>query len=167
MLATAFVRYGSIPEVARFRVDLDPHPLRGAAVVVQSQRGIEIGTLLRMVKRAENDAPAESDFRLLRRASAEDERIARQIREECRQEFETWQQRIAGWNLELELVDLERTLDREKLILYVLNDRGSDCTKLALFAAAGGFGIVEVQPVNSDGQVSQPGGGGCGQCGSH
>jgi len=72
------------------------------------------------------------------------------------------------WGLSLELIDLEWTLDRQKLILYVICDRGPDTTKLALQAAASGFGVVEVQPVSSTGLVTIPqsscgsGGGGCG-----
>jgi hypothetical protein len=61
-------------------------------------------------------------------------------------------------------------LDRSKLVLYVLNDRGSDCTKLAIYAAAEGLAPVEVQPVNANGLVQlEPAGGGCGTgggCGS-
>ena len=63
-------------------------------------------------------------------------------------------------------MDLEWTLDREKLILYVLTGRGPDTTKLALFAATAGYASVEVQPVSKDGLVPMPAaqGGGCG-CG--
>ena len=76
---------------------------------------------------------------------------------------------------ELELIDMEWLLDREQLILYVLNERGSDCTKLALYSAAKGLGTIVVQPVGMDGLVQMPtattggcgsGGGGCGSCGS-
>ena len=59
--------------------------------------------------------------------------------------------------------DLEWMLDRKKLILYVLNDRGPECTKLGLQAAAAGLGTVEVQPVGADGPLPVASlGGGCG-----
>jgi hypothetical protein len=79
-----------------------------------------------------------------------------------------WCARISDWRLNLELVDLEWTLDRQKLILYVLCERGPDSTKLALQAAAAGLGVIEVQPVSSTGLVTIPqsscgsGEGGCG-----
>ena len=71
--------------------------------------------------------------------------------------------------LDLQLIDLEWTLDRTKLILYVLNERGPDCTKLALQAAAAGLGLVEVQPVDENGLVAVEPSGGCGSggCGCH
>ncbi len=76
--------------------------------------------------------------------------------------------RIDEWKLSLELIDLEWTLDKSKLILYVLNDRGPESTKLALQAAAAGWGTIEVQPVGPDGPISVSQGGGCGSghCGS-
>ncbi|MFN8705965.1 MAG: hypothetical protein ACK50J_04745, partial [Planctomyces sp.] len=82
---------------------------------------------------------------------------------------------VREWKLELELIDLEITLD-EKTVLYVLNDRNAETTRLALLAAATGRGIVIVQPVTADGVVplGSGGGGGCGSggcgsggCGSH
>jgi hypothetical protein len=87
---------------------------------------------------------------------------------DCEDQFPQWCARISQWALHLELVDLEWTLDRQKLILYVLCDRGPDSTKLALQAAASGLGVIEVQPVSANGLMSIPksscgsGGGGCG-----
>jgi hypothetical protein len=61
-------------------------------------------------------------------------------------------------------------LEDDKLVLYVLNDRGPDCTKLALQAAAAGLGVIEVQPVGAEGLMTLEtgngcGSGGCGNCG--
>jgi hypothetical protein len=69
----------------------------------------------------------------------------------------------------LQLVDLEWLFEPEKLVLYVLNERGPDCTKLALQAAAAGLGIIEVQPVDAQGVVRLESTGGCGTggCGCH
>jgi hypothetical protein len=93
---------------------------------------------------------------------------AQNLFRESEEAFPLWCARISQWNLNLELIDIEWTLDHQKLILYVLCDRGPDSTKLALQAAAGGFGVIEVQPVASTGLVTIPkascgsGGGGCG-----
>jgi len=187
MLKAVLVRYGSIPEVARFARDPEFAAERGRRVVVQSPRGLEIGELLEDVARAARgngeiasgdrpfDRPAEteqdslpSNLRIVRAALPDDERQMEELRRDCGQQFEQWTERIRGWNLRLELIDLEWTLDRSKLILYVLNERGPDCTKLALQAAAAGLGVVEVQPVAEDGLVRLDkglGGGGCGQGG--
>ncbi len=113
-------------------------------------------------------AAATSELRIVRAATAEDEQAANRLKLDCEREFPIWRGRIDEWKLSLELIDLEWTLDKSKLILYVLNDRGPECTKLALQAAAAGLGIVEVQPVGPDGPVVQSAASGCGSghCGS-
>ena len=90
----------------------------------------------------------------------------KELRFEGEQQFDQWQERIKDWDLSLELIDLEWMLNHQELVLYVLNDRGPDCTKLALQAAVAGLGISEVQPVNAEGLVqAESSGGGCVRCG--
>ena len=163
------VRYGTVPEVARFASESPELPARGADVVVETHRGLQIGNVLERLKPNFDPAKeAETDFKLLRTATHRDLETARDRIRECEHEFPQWCARISQWKLNLELIDMEWTLDRQKLILYVLCDRGPDSTKLALQAAAGGFGVVEVQPVSAAGLVTIPqsscgsGGGGCG-----
>ncbi len=162
------VRYGVIPEIARFWAnDLDGLE-RDQQVVIHSPRGLEIGTLLQKipVKSASDTDETPAEMEIVRQASSSDEATDRAMREECQLAFGEWWSRIRDWQLELELVDLEWTLDRQKLILYVLTGRGPETTKLALFAATAGYASVEVQPVSKDGLVPMPApqGGGCG-CG--
>jgi hypothetical protein len=187
MSRNVLVRYGTIAEVARFGFGRDFARGRGERVVVRTHRGIEVGTLLEDLQPSVDhpggkspadghtralDDPAEgddvSDFWIVRAATPEDEGTARRLQLECEREFSAWRNRIDQWKLGLELIDLEWTLDKSKLILYVLNDRGPECTKLALQAAAAGLGTVEVQPVGPDGPVAQKSAGGCGSghCGS-
>ena len=86
------------------------------------------------------------------------------VNSSTREAFGVWEDRIRDWKIDVQLIELEWTLDRERLILYVLNERGPECTKLAIQAAAAGFGIIDVQPVGADG-VAPLSGGGCGSCG--
>ncbi len=173
MLATSklLVRYGSVPEVARFAHHGDDTPVRGSSVVVSTSRGQELGIVLeslappREPQRDAEDATPSGD--VLREATEADRERQRTQRAEAERAFPEWEQRIADWNLDLQLIDLEWTLDRTKLILYVLNDRGPECTKLALQAAAAGLGVIEVQPVAAEGLVPRETGGGCGSCGCH
>lgn len=172
MSATVLVRYGTIPDVSRFAADFDGRIDRGERVVVQSPRGVELGTLLEPVGAAGNDSrgngtsQTETTLRVLRAADPADLAAHEVLRRECEAEFEVWRERIAGWKLQLELIDLEWTLDRARLILYVLNERGPDCTKLALYAAAAGLGTIEVQPVTAAGPTRlEKGGCGSGGCG--
>ena len=160
-MTTLLVRYGAMAEVARFAVEDGIPPTVGEAVVVRSSRGEELGTV---VAPASAESPADLPA-VLRVATAADRDAADRYRAECHGEFPVWQGRIREWGVDLELIDLERTLDGEKLVLYVLNDRGPETTKLALRAAAAGFGVIEVQPVGPEGLIHVASGGGCGNCG--
>ena len=166
------VRYGRVSEVARFPKPLDFEVARGQAVVVRTHRGLELGTVLERVRTLGRPANGhdehELDAEFVRSATEEDHATARRLRDEANASWKEWIERIAQWKLELELLDLEWTLDKQKLILYVLAGRGPDTTKLALFAAAKGF-PVDVQPVAADGLVTLPSEGGCGSgsCGCH
>lgn len=163
------VRYGAVPEVARFLATAESTPSRGDAVVVQTHRGLQLGSVLER-QQSKSALATDSDLRIERIAGPEDLAAARELTRICEDSFDSWCTRIAQWDLNLELIDLEWTLDRQKLILYVLCERGPDSTKLALQAAAAGLGIVEVQPVSTTGLVvAAPsgkscgsGGGGCG-----
>ena len=162
------VRYGAVPEVARCRLeDGLPRPQRGERVVVETHRGMQLGEVLGDV-RIEAEHPAA--FTILRSAGQADLAAARQAAELSTSEFPAWTSRITEWQLDLQLIDIEHTLDGAKLVLYVLNERGPECTRLAIQAAASGFGIIEVQPVGAEGLVTQPTSGGCGTggggCGS-
>jgi len=171
MSRTVLVRYGIIPEVARFSTGAAETYSRGERVVVQSHRGLEVGVVLETVatdaeaqlNNGEQQDEQQDSPTVLRACTSDDERQMTEQQAECHGEFGAWRRRIAEWDLELELIDLEWLLDRSKLVLYVLNDRGADCTKLAIYAAAEGLGPVEVQPVDAGGLVPpEPAGGGCG-----
>jgi cell fate regulator YaaT (PSP1 superfamily) len=157
--------------VSRFPQTLDSSPERGASVIVHTRRGVELGTVLEFVKADANregtadDADHRPTEQLLRVATADDHVQADELRAAAQAEFAAWQQRLRDWNLELELIDVEWMLDKQKLVLYVLGGRGPDTTKLALQAATLGFPI-EVQPVNAEGLVQIESGCGCGHGGT-
>ncbi|MEZ6059780.1 MAG: hypothetical protein R3C19_05410 [Planctomycetaceae bacterium] len=172
------VRYGSVPQVARFEwssqelpttadrnSELNGNDIRGTRVVVETSRGLELGAVL------ENLVPAMAAGRVvsgsvLRTASDDDLGRFRENERMANQQFEDWRKRIDAWNLQLQLIDLEWTLDRSRIVLYVLNDRGAETTRLALLAAAAGLGIIHVQSVSADGVIQQSSGCGSGGCGS-
>lgn len=162
-MACYLVRYGAVPEVARFVSDLSLS--RGEEVVVRSPRGLLLGTVLER-EAGTRTSGAEDLPTIERRAEPDDRAAAARWQQACEQEFEAWSARIADWNLSLELLDLEWTLDRGQLILYVLTDRGPAATQLALHAAAAGLGSIHVQPVQREGVLSTTGRscgtGGCG-----
>lgn len=172
----ALVRYGLIPQVARFGLtnelnqqisDSNAHRL---SVVVESDRGTEVGELLEVIRSGivTEAATATVTGQVERIASEEDLAAYEDNRRQSESEFFEWQDRIEEWKLQLQVIDAEWMLDRKNVVLYVLNDQDAETTRLALLAAAGGFGIIHVQPVNSEGIAQKSGGGGCGSggCGS-
>lgn len=159
---TFLVRYGVMREVGRF-VSAELHCDAGTAVVVRSSRGEEMGVVIG--REPKRDASAEDSPQVLRLATDDDQQRSSHLRSECESDFVRWQERIRQWRVDVELIDLEKTLDGGKLILYVLNDRGPETTKLALQAAAAGHGVIEVQPVGREGLIQVVSGGGCGSCG--
>jgi cell fate regulator YaaT (PSP1 superfamily) len=164
MHVTLLVRYGRIPEVAR--VESDCRRERGDRVVVRTRRGVELATVLETLKSPPAARPDDgpSDFIVVREASAEDQFEFTGLSARAAAEYPEWVARVNEWGLDLQVIDLEWTLDRQKLIVYVLNERGPESTKLAIQAAAAGLGLIEVQPVSKDGLVEHAGGG-CGSCG--
>ena len=167
-------RYGTVPQVARFSVsealleDLTslPGSIHDASIVVQSERGTELASVLEVIHPGVNPTPKAATGSVLRTAAADDIAVALQNRREAELAFVDWLTQIGEWNLDLQLVDLETTLDHQ-LILYVLNGQDAETTRLALLAAAGGRGVIQVQPVSRDGVEVKAGGGGCGSgCGS-
>lgn len=176
MTETHLVQYGAVAEVDRFRCHLPETPAHGSEVVVNTRRGLEIGRLLSETRSSE-ETKEPAIFSIERLANEDDLQLQKKHQADCKAKFEIWQQRITKWNLQLQLIDLEWMLDQSKRVLYVLNDRGPDCTKLALYAMADNLGTIEVQPVDQGGMVELPqsGGGGCssgggcgtGGCGSH
>ena len=144
-------------------------PQRSATLVVQSDRGEQLGVMLREIPPPLHPEEQSNTTNLIVRLATEaDLALGNQRIAAANSQFEAWQERIESWSVDVELMDLEWTLDGNRLLIYVLNERGPECTKLALMAAAKGHGIVEVVPLSSDG-ITTPKNSGCGSgnCGRH
>ncbi len=94
-----------------------------------------------------------------------DREAARAARERAAREYDEWSDKIAQWGLSLELLDCERTLDGDTLVLYVAGGRGAETTRLSLNAVGCGAAYVAVQPVDHTGPVPVETSGGCGDGG--
>lgn len=158
----AIARYGRVPQVARFG-GRGERPSRESQICVTTDRGEELADVLSITGAA--GANLENlTGQITRTAAPADLQLSVSLANETEAEFPAWEKRIRDWKMQLQLVDIERTLDR-RLILYVLNERGPETTRLALLAAAGGHGIVHVQPVTADGIPPEKPKSGCGDCG--
>ena len=160
----ALVRFGRVPEVARFGLPDGLTVARGDRVVVDSPRGRLVGTVLeRLARSPEPDAEEPATTGAVVRPAAPEDDAGEDPAGEGEDLFDVWAGRIADWGIGVELVDAERSLDG-KTVLYVLNDRGAEPTKLALRAVTENHGLIDVQPVTAEGLVPPQSGGGCGTC---
>jgi len=169
------VRVGACGETVRsFAIDQSLFQ-RGDQVVLKTESGNRLARVLQLLPESGSgkDSPRRTDeelieenHQILRLAKGEDVQQQQALELRAKQDFSVWNDRIRKWNIEVELVDLEWTLDGENLTLYVLNSRGPECTKLALQASAQGQGVIDVISVSATG-INDPVkvGGGCG-CGS-
>lgn len=169
----AIVRYGRVPEIARYGLPDGVSVCRGDRVVIESPRGPLVADVLEQMRRDPNPnelgqqrEQPETTGAILRHATTEDLATHRNNDEAAAASYLEWAERIHEWEIDLELVDVELTLDK-RITLYVLNDRGAEPTKLALRAVTEHLGLVDVQPVTAEGLVPPETGGGCGSCGSH
>lgn len=169
--AVVLARYGLVPQVAKFSLSeqQDEAPAsslhRGVQVVVETERGTELADVLELLNPGVNGSNENITGAIRRVATSSDVLEHSTRRQQSNSEFAEWQQRIADWNLQLQVIDAERTLD-DKIILYVLNSQNAETTRLALLTAAAGLGIIHVQPVSAEGIVNETSGGcGSGGCG--
>lgn len=162
----AIVRYGRVPEVARFGLPEGMTVSRGDLVVIASPRGEIVGEVLEQLRRSPEPGVEQPDTTgaVARFASDADLETNRQNSDAAASAYADWLQRITDWEIDVELLDIEFTLDK-RTTLYVLNGRDAEPTKLALRAVTEHLGLVDVQPVTADGVVPPQGGGGCGTCG--
>jgi hypothetical protein len=166
-------RYGRVPQVARFHCS-EWKPERGDSIVVKTERGEELAsTLLTQptLPRQGQDSGEDEDLtgEVVRRATDEDLLAIAELQLQADDVYLKWQQLASEKKLQLEIIDAEYTLSR-RLVLYVLNGRGAETTRLALLAAASGYGVINVQPVSAEGIVietekSESGGCSSGSCG--
>jgi len=118
--------YGTSGDFGRFRAARPLECQRGERVVVQSHRGLELAQVLRPASpRHAQFLPNTSVGRLLRLASVEDERTARQMRERGQHLFARARERVTELGLPLEVLDTEVLLDGQHGVIHHL--RWDDC----------------------------------------
>lgn len=116
------VSYGAVGDFGRFRPVRPLVCARGDRAVIQSPRGLELGVVL-----CETSAgharflPNTSAGQLLRRATADDEETAAQMRQRGHGLFENSRRLAVELALPLEILDAEVLLDGRQAILHFLH----------------------------------------------
>lgn len=102
----------------------------GEKVIVETSRGTECGTIVienRMIDEKSISSPLKP---ILRIANADDLNIINQNRQKEKEAFEVCEQKIKSRNLKMNLVDVECTFDRNKLLFYFTAETRVDFREL-------------------------------------
>jgi len=173
------VHHGAAGHVGRFRWANGDECARGDAVVVRSQRGLELG---RVLAAADSDRLAFPDGfvgELMRRASQEDMTLAERGRATGLELCAAGERLAAACGLPLAVLDAEVLLDGRQAVLHVLKLAACDEGPwLADLGERHGV-IVRVHDLGREAPAQDDehsgsscgaegcGGGGCGSCGAH
>lgn len=137
---------------------------KGDSVVVETARGIEVGTVVygnRETDLSDLQAPLKP---ILRLATAEDLRKAEENRAREAEAMRICQQKIADHDLEMKLVDVEYTLDGSKILFYFTADGRVDFRELVKDLASSFHTRIELRQIGVRDEAKLLGGLGiCGQ----
>lgn len=126
------VRYGISRSVNEFSVKGSQSYLRGAQVIVRSDRGLEWGEVLCPASEKTREYLGETTERgaILREASTEDTLKREDLRIRERQEFIDGQILVKERNLQMQLVDIEHLFGDERIVFYYLAENRIDFREL-------------------------------------
>lgn len=91
-------------------------------VIVETARGIEMGTVLIPPKEVEDDKVVSTLKLVIRIATDEDEKIISKNKDKEKEAFAICKEKIIKHGLEMKLVDAEYTFDNNKLLFYFTAD---------------------------------------------
>ena len=105
-------------------------------VIVETARGIEMGTVLIPPKDVEDDKVIQPLKPVIRVATDEDEKVVEQNKEREKEAFAICKEKILQHGLEMKLVNAEYTFDSNKLLFYFTADGRIDFRELVKDLAA-------------------------------
>ena len=115
---------------ADFDLDMAMH------VIVETARGIEMGTVLIPPKEVDDDKVVSPLKPVIRVATDEDEKTVERNKEKEKEAFAICKEKIIKHGLEMKLVDAEYTFDGNKLLFYFTADGRIDFRELVKDLAA-------------------------------
>ena len=108
----------------------------GMHAIVETARGMEIGTVLLPPKDVEDDKIIQPLKPVIRIATDEDEKIAEKNKEKEKEAFEICKEKIQKHGLEMKLINAEYTFDNNKLLFYFTAEGRIDFRELVKDLAA-------------------------------
>ncbi len=108
----------------------------GSHVIVETARGVEIGTVIIGPREVEEDSVVLPLKSVIREATVADEKILQKNKAKEKEAFQICLEKIAKHKLEMKLVDAEYTFDNNKLLFYFTADGRIDFRELVKDLAA-------------------------------
>jgi cell fate regulator YaaT (PSP1 superfamily) len=131
MMTSYIARHGAM----RFLGDFEPAPgaafARGQAVVLRTERGLEVGEILwEASPRALALIAEPTHGQVLRLLNDDDQARSAGLRQVEAQELETCKNYVAQRKLQMELVDVEHLFGGERIVFYFLAEKRVDFREL-------------------------------------
>ncbi|MFX3619061.1 MAG: stage 0 sporulation family protein [Sporolactobacillus sp.] len=132
-------------------------------IVVETTRGIECGTIVIERKSVDEEDVILPLKKVIRLATAEDERQVLKNKEDAEAAMDVCLQKVYNHQLEMKLVDVEYTFDRNKIIFYFTADGRVDFRELVKDLAAVFKTRIELRQIGVRDEAKMLGG--IGPCG--
>lgn len=129
------IRFKPVGKIYYFNPE-DVTLVSGDGVIVETTRGVEYGTVViadKEIDEQEFNMPIKS---ILRKATEQDLVVAEENKKKAQEAFPICLEKIAANNLEMNLVDVEYTFDRSKVLFYFTADGRVDFRQLVKDLAA-------------------------------
>ncbi|MDD7184924.1 MAG: stage 0 sporulation family protein [Ruminococcus sp.] len=130
------IRFKKGGKVYYFSVNENIKAKTGEKAVVETSRGTECGTIVIENKMIDEKTMSSPLKPILRIANEDDLNIIEQNKQKEKEAFEVCQQKIKSRNLKMNLVDVECTFDRNKLLFYFTSETRVDFRELVKDLAA-------------------------------
>lgn len=125
------VRHGSMRFLGPFEPREASRYARGSAVIVRTERGLEVGEVLcEATPRAVEYLSELTGGTILRSLTAEDQQQVERLADAERAEFDTCRRFIAQRKLQMDLVDVEHLFGGERIVFYFLAEKRVDFREL-------------------------------------
>jgi hypothetical protein len=125
------LNYGKAAELGRFTFEMPAALSRGACVVIQSPRGLELGTVLRPAPGPDSAVgQIPTSGTILRPASSEDRSKTADLHHRCKILFAQGRRLAESLELPLEIVDTEILLDGRNAYVHYLSRSSFDARSL-------------------------------------
>ncbi|GAE36547.1 PSP1 domain-containing protein [Halalkalibacter akibai] len=136
---------------------------KGEAVIVETSRGVEFGQVVIGIKTVDDNDVVLPLKQVIRTATDKDKLIVQENLDAAKKAFEVCTEKISQHDLDMKLVDVEYTFDRNKVLFYFTADGRIDFRELVKDLAAVFRTRIELRQIGVRDEAKMLGG--IGPCG--